>query len=170
MIEGTLAKAFGCLGGYIAANAAIIDVVRSYAPGFIFTTALPPAVCAAATAAIRHLKASQWERDRHQERAARVKSVLNGAGLPVMPSETHIVPVMVGDPEKCKEASDLLLAEHGIYVQPINYPTVPRRTERLRITPTPYHDDALIDALADAMVDVWERLGLPRRCRALAAE
>jgi 5-aminolevulinate synthase len=170
VIEGTLAKAFGCLGGYIAANAAIIDVVRSYAPGFIFTTALPPAVCAAATAAIRHLKASQWERDRHQERAARVKSVLNGAGLPVMPSETHIVPVMVGDPGKCKEASNLLLAEHGIYVQPINYPTVPRGTERLRITPTPHHDDALIDALADAMVDVWERLGLPRRCRALAAE
>src|SRR5262249_34578412 len=107
---------------------------------------------------------------RHQERAARVKSVLNAAGLPVMPSETHIVPVMVGDPEKCKQATDLLLAEHGIYVQPINYPTVPRGTERLRITPTPYHDDALIDALAEALVDVWERLGLPLRYRSLAAE
>jgi 5-aminolevulinate synthase len=170
VIEGTLAKAFGCLGGYIAGSADIIDAVRSYAPGFIFTTALPPAVCAAATAAIRHLKTSQWERDCHQERAARVKSVLNAAGLPVMPSETHIVPVMVGDPEKCKEASDLLLAEHSIYVQPINYPTVPRGTERLRITPTPYHDDALIDALGEAMVDVWGRLGLRLRHHALAAE
>jgi 5-aminolevulinate synthase len=170
VVEGTLAKAFGCLGGYIAASADVIDAVRSYAPGFIFTTALPPPVCAAATAAIRHLKASQWERDRHQERAARVKAVLNAAGLPVMPNETHIVPVMVGHPEKCKEASDLLLAEHGVYIQPINYPTVPRGTERLRITPTPYHDDALIDALAEALVDVWMRLGLPLAYRALAAE
>ena len=170
VIEGTLAKAFGCLGGYIAASADIIDAVRSYAPGFIFTTALPPPVCAAATAAIRHLKYSQWERERHQNRAARVKAVLNAAGLPVMPNETHIVPVMVGHPETCKEASDLLLAEHGIYIQPINYPTVPRGTERLRITPTPYHDDALIDALAEALVDVWGRLGLPLRYHALAAE
>jgi 5-aminolevulinate synthase len=170
VVEGTLAKAFGCLGGDIAASADIIDSVRSYAPGFIFTTALPPAVCAGATAAIRHLKTSQWERDRHQDRAARVKSVLNEAGLPVMPSKTHIVPVMVGDPEKCKEASDLLLAEHGIYVQPINYPTVPRGTERLRITPTPYHDDAQIDALADALIDVWGRLELPLRHHPLAAE
>jgi 5-aminolevulinate synthase len=163
VVEGTLAKAFGCLGGYIAGSADVIDAVRSYAPGFIFTTALPPAVCAAATAAIRHLKTSQWERDRHQERAAQVKSVFNAAGLPVMPSETHIVPVMVGDPEKCKEASDLLLAEHGIYIQPINYPTVPRGTERLRITPMPYHDDKLIDTLAEALVDVWGRLELPLR-------
>jgi 5-aminolevulinate synthase len=170
VVEGTLAKAFGCLGGYIAASANVIDAVRSYAPGFIFTTALPPAVCAAATAAIRHLKASQWERDRHQERAARVKAVLNAAGLPIMPNETHIVPVMVGDPEKCKEASDLLLADHGIYIQPINYPTVPRGTERLRITPTPYHDDALIDTLAEALVDVWGRLGLPLQYCVLAAE
>ena len=170
VVEGTLAKAFGCLGGYIAGSADVIDAVRSYAPGFIFTTALPPAVCAAASAAIRHLKTSQWERDHHQNRAARVKAVLNAVGLPVMPNETHIVPVMVGNPEKCKEASDLLLAEHGIYIQPINYPTVPRGTERLRITPTPYHDDALIDTLADALVDVWEHLGLPLRHRALAAE
>ncbi|SED22832.1 5-aminolevulinate synthase [Bradyrhizobium erythrophlei] len=170
VVEGTLAKAFGCLGGYISGRGDVIDAVRSYAPGFIFTTALPPAVCAAATAAIRHLKASQWERDRHQDRAARVKSVLIAAGLPVMPSETHIVPVIIGDPKKCKEASDILLAEHGIYVQPINYPTVPRGTERLRITPTPYHDDALIDTLAKALVDVWVRLGLPLRNHALAAE
>jgi 5-aminolevulinate synthase len=144
--------------------------VRSYAPGFIFTTALPPAICAAATAAIRHLKASSFERERHQERAARVKAVLNAAGLPVMPNDTHIVPVFVGEPEKCKEATDLLLAEHGIYIQPINYPTVPKGSERLRITPTPYHADAVIDALAEALVDVWERLELPLKDRALAAE
>ena len=162
VIEGTLAKAFGCLGGYIAGERDdLIDAVRSYAPGFIFTTALPPAICAAAAAAIRHLKASSWERERHQDRAARVKAVLTAAGLPVMDTATHIVPVLVGDPEKCKEASDLLLAEHGIYIQPINYPTVPKGTERLRITPSPYHDDALIDALAEALVDVWEQLDLP---------
>ena len=170
VIEGTLAKAFGCLGGYIAASEVLVDAVRSYAPGFIFTTALPPAICAAATAAIRHLKTSSWERERHQDRAARVKAILNAAGLPVMPSTTHIVPVMVGDPEKCKAASDMLLAEHGIYIQPINYPTVPRGMERLRITPSPYHDDVLIDRLAEALIDVWERLGLPKSQRALAAE
>src|SRR5262245_807449 len=170
VLEGTLAKAFGCLGGYIAAKASLIDAVRSYAPGFIFTTALPPAICAAAAAAIRHLKASSYERDRHQDRAARVKAVLTASGLPVMMNDTHIVPVFVGDPEKCKEATDLLLAEHGIYIQPINYPTVPRGTERLRITPSPYHDDALIDALAEALVDVWERLELPLKPRAMAAE
>jgi 5-aminolevulinate synthase len=170
VLEGTLAKAFGCLGGYIAANASICDAVRSYAPGFIFTTALPPAICAAAAAAIRHLKASSFERERHQERAARVKAVLNAAGLPVMTSDTHIVPVFVGEPEKCKEATDLLLSAHGIYIQPINYPTVPKGTERLRITPSPYHEDALIDALAEALIDVWERLGLPLKDRALSAE
>jgi 5-aminolevulinate synthase len=170
VIEGTLAKAFGCLGGYITASSALCDAVRSYAPGFIFTTALPPPICAAATAAIRHLKASSFERERHQERAARVKAVLNAAGLPVMPNDTHIVPVFVGEPEKCKEATDLLLVEHGIYIQPINYPTVPKGSERLRITPTPYHADAVIDALAEALVDVWERLELPLKDRALAAE
>lgn len=169
VVEGTLGKAFGCFGGYIAANAAVCDAVRSYAPGFIFTTALPPAVCAAAAASIRHLKGSQWERARHQERVARTKAVLTAAGLPVMPSDTHIVPISVGDPEKCKAASDLLLSEHGIYIQPINYPTVPKGTERLRVTPTPYHDEALIDALAGALVDVWEQLGLPLK-RAIAAE
>ena len=170
VVEGTLAKAFGCLGGYIAGSSALIDSVRSYAPGFIFTTALPPAVCAAATAAIRHLKTSRWERDRHQDRAARTKAVLTAARLPVMRSPTHIVPVHVGDPERCKQASDLLLSDHGIYIQPINYPTVPRGSERLRITPSPYHDDALIDTLAEALVDVWQRLQLPLNERALAAE
>mgnify|MGYP001061238121 FL=1 len=170
ILEGTLAKAFGCLGGYIAGSAKVIDAVRSYAPGFIFTTALPPAICSAATAAIKHLKSSSWERDRHQDRAARVKAILTTAGLPVMSSDTHIVPLFVGDPERCKMASDLLLEEHGIYIQPINYPTVPKGTERLRITPSPYHDDGLIDQLADALLQVWERLGLKLHAKPLAAE
>jgi 5-aminolevulinate synthase len=170
VIEGTLAKAFGGLGGYIAGSGWLIDAVRSYAPGFIFTTALPPAVCAAATAAIRHLKASDWERERHQDRAGRTKAVLAAAGLPILQNDTHIVPVFVGDPELCKQASDLLLERHAIYIQPINYPTVAKGSERLRITPSPHHDDALIDELAEAMVDVWEELGLPLSRRALAAE
>src|SRR5437879_8233065 len=170
VLEGTLAKAFGCLGGYIAANSDIIDAVRSYAPGFIFTTALPPAICSAATAAIRHLKTSNWERERHQDRAARVKAILNAAGVPVTSSATHIVPLSVGNPEKCKQACDMLLEEHGIYIQPINYPTVAKGTERLRITPSPYHDDGLIDRLAEALLQVWDRLGLPVRQKSLAAE
>jgi 5-aminolevulinate synthase len=127
-------------------------------------------VCAAAVADIRQLKTSSWERERHQDRAARLKAVLTSAGLPVMNTPTHIVPVMVGDPERCKEASDRLLADHGIYIQPINYPTVPKGTERLRIAPSPYHDDALIDALAEALVEVWQELGLPLQQRPLAAE
>ena len=169
VLEGTLAKAFGCIGGYIAGSSVLIDAVRSHASGFIFTTALPPGVCAAATAAIRHLKTSSAERERHQEQAARLKSVLNAAALPVMPSDTHIVPILVGDAEKCKAASDLLLTEHRIYIQPINYPTVARGMERLRITPTPHHNNRLIDALAEALVDVWERLDLAFNEGALTA-
>nr|WP_306228913.1 5-aminolevulinate synthase [Aurantimonas sp. CSK15Z-1] len=160
VIEGTLAKAFGVLGGYIAGSRDVIDCVRSYAPGFIFTTALPPALAAAATASIRHLKTSQVERDSQQRQAARAKAVLGAAGLPVMASPTHIVPVLVGDPDLCKKASDHLLEVHGIYIQPINYPTVPRGTERLRITPTPFHDDALIAKLRDALVETWQAVGI----------
>ncbi len=170
VIEGTLAKAFGCLGGYIAGNEAIIDAVRSYAPGFIFTTALPPAICAAATAAIRHLKSSTRERTRHQDRANRVKDVLCAAGFPVLLNDTHIVPVLVGDSEKCTQASNMLLRDHSIYIQPINYPTVPQGTERLRITPTPHHDNSLIDDLVTALTTVWQQLDLPLRARLMAAE
>jgi len=170
VIEGTLAKAFGCIGGYITGSTELIDAVRSYAPGFIFTTALPPPVAAAATAAIRHLKTSQVERQRHQAQTARSRAILTAAGLPVMASLSHIVPPCVGDPELCRAASDLLLWHHGIYIQPINYPTVSKGAERLRITPSPYHDDALIDALAEALVVVWQRLDLPFKHYAIAAE
>ncbi|MCW5696001.1 MAG: 5-aminolevulinate synthase [Bauldia sp.] len=161
LIEGTLAKAFGTLGGYVAGSRIAIDAIRSYAPGFIFTTALPPALTAAATTSIRHLKASTAERERHQQAAARTKAVLREAGLPVMMNDTHIVPVAIGDAELCRKASAILLEEHGLYIQPINYPTVPRGTERLRITPTPFHDEALIAELRDALVAVWHALGLP---------
>jgi 5-aminolevulinate synthase len=166
VIEGTLAKAFGCMGGYIAGARDLIDAVRSYAPGFIFTTALPPA---AATAAIRHLKGSASERERQQAQASRTKAALIQAGIPVMASQTHIVPVFVGDPEKCKAACDRLLERHGIYIQPINYPTVPKGLERLRITPSPYHGDELVARLASAMAEVWDALELPR-LYAVAAE
>jgi 5-aminolevulinate synthase len=161
VIEGTLAKAYGTLGGYIAGRGAVVDAVRSHAPGFIFTTALPPAVAAAATAAIAHLKRSDAERAGQRAAVAATKAALQQAGLPVMPTETHIVPVMVGEPELCKQASDLLLDRHGIYIQPINYPTVPRGTERLRITPTPAHDAPMIGQLVHALTSVWQQLGLP---------
>jgi 5-aminolevulinate synthase len=161
IIEGTLAKGFGTMGGYIAANRAIVDAVRSYAPEFIFTTALPPALCAAAKTSIEHLKTSDAERTAQQRQAQRTKDVLTAAGLPVMPTDTHIVPVIVGDARLCKAASDLLLDKHNIYIQPINYPTVPKGTERLRITPTPLHTDAMIDTLAKALVSVWAELELP---------
>jgi len=160
VIEGTLAKAFGTLGGYIAGSSAVVDAVRSHAPGFIFTTALPPAIAAAATASIAHLKTSGAERAAQRAAVAATKAALREAGLPVLATETHIVPVMVGDPDLCKQASDLLLDRHGIYIQPINYPTVPRATERLRITPTPAHDVQLIRHLADALVAVWQELGM----------
>lgn len=170
VIEGTLAKAFGVIGGYVASSKAIVDAIRCYAPGFIFTTAMPPAVAAAARASVAHLKASHAERDRHQRQTMQTKIALGARGLPVMPSETHIVPVLVGCPEKAKAASDMLLVEHGIYIQPINYPTVPRGTERLRISPSPLHDDALIRDLARALDAVWDKLELPRRYDAVAAE
>jgi 5-aminolevulinate synthase len=160
IIEGTLAKGFGALGGYIAGDAAVVDAVRSYAPQFIFTTTLPPMVAASACAAVRHLKASGEERARHQHMARLTKHALRAAGLPVMDNPSHIVPVMVGDAAACKAASDLLMRRHAIYIQPINYPTVDIGTERLRITPTPRHTEAHVVELVDAMVDVWRTLGL----------
>ena len=161
VIEGTLAKGFGTLGGYIAGSAAIVDAVRSYAPQFIFTTTLPPMVVASAHAAVRHLKTSGEERARHQYMASMTKHALRAAGLPVMDNPSHIVPVMVGDAHLCKAASDLLMRRHAIYIQPINYPTVDIGTERLRITPTPRHTEAHVAELVEALVDVWRTLGLP---------
>jgi 5-aminolevulinate synthase len=158
IIEGTLGKAFGVMGGYIAADKMVIDVIRSYAPGFIFTTSLSPVLVAGALASVRHLKASSAERDGQQAAAAKLKDMMREAGLPVMDSTTHIVPLMVGDPVKAKRASDILLAEYGVYVQPINYPTVPRGTERLRFTPGPSHTPEMMQELVDALVEIWSRM------------
>ena len=162
IIEGTLGKAFGVMGGYIAADQVIIDVIRSYAPGFIFTTSLSPVLVAGALASVKHLKGSSEEREGQQAAAAKLKAMMADAGLPVMASTTHIVPLMVGDPVKAKKISDILLAEYGVYVQPINYPTVPRGTERLRFTPGPAHDEAMMRELTDALVEIWGRLELRR--------
>ncbi len=161
VIEGTLAKAFGVLGGYVAASAPLVDFLRSFSSGFIFTTALPPAVAAGALASVRHLKASDQERRLHQERVAQLKSRLRQAGLPVLPSESHIVPVLVGDPQRCKAVTDRLLEDHAIYVQPINFPTVPRGTERLRLTPSPVHSENDIENLVRALKEVWAEAKLP---------
>ena len=160
IIEGTLGKAFGVMGGYITADQTIVDVIRSYAPGFIFTTSLSPVLVAGALASVRHLKGSSVERDGQQAAAATLKTLFADAGLPVMDSTTHIVPLMVGDPVKAKKISDVLLAEYGVYVQPINYPTVPRGTERLRFTPGPAHDAAMMRELTQALVEIWGRLEL----------
>ena len=162
VIQGTLAKAFGVMGGYVAGSSLMVDFLRGHAPGFIFTSALPPLLAAGVLAAVRHLRESQAERARHQERVARVKRRLAEVRIPVMANNSHIVPVMVGDPVLCRAASDMLLREHNIYVQPINYPTVPRGTERLRITPTPLHSDEDIEALVTALLDVWDQLPLQK--------
>ncbi|WP_183840462.1 5-aminolevulinate synthase [Rhizobium etli] len=162
VIEGTLGKAFGVMGGYIAASAALCDFIRSFASGFIFTTALPPALAAGAVASIQHLKVSQFERARHQDRVRKLRAMLDQRGIPHMHNPSHIVPVMVGDAAKCKWISDLLLDNCGVYVQPINYPTVPKKTERLRITPTPLHSDADIAHLVEALHSLWSRCALAR--------
>ncbi|MBX9574957.1 MAG: 5-aminolevulinate synthase [Caulobacteraceae bacterium] len=162
VIEGTLGKAFGVMGGYITGSTDLIDFVRSFASGFIFTTALPPAVAAGAAASIRHLKSSEIERARHKERVATVRARLAAAGIPMMDNPSHIIPVMVGDPHKCKLVSDWLMERHGIYVQPINYPTVPKGTERLRITPSPVHSDDDVDRLVTALSEIWGQCALAR--------
>lgn len=163
VIEGTLGKAFGVMGGYIAASRDLCDFVRTFASGFIFSTAIPPAVAAGACASIKHLKASNAEREQHQARVAKVRGALDRMGIPHIPNPSHIIPVMVGDPHKCKFISDWLMDNHGIYVQPINYPTVPRGTERLRITPSPVHSDGDIDKLLNALSEIWSQCALARR-------
>lgn len=160
IINGTLAKGFGVMGGYIAASRTICDAIRSYAPGFIFTTSLAPAIAAGAVASIRHLKSSSVEREAHQERARTLKRKLAAADLPVIPGPSHIVPVLVADPVRCKALTDVLLDRYGIYVQPINYPTVPRGTERLRLTPSPHHTDADMDHLVNALSELWSQCPL----------
>jgi 5-aminolevulinate synthase len=160
VIQGTLAKAFGVMGGYVAGSALMVDFLRGHAPGFIFTSALPPLLAAGALAGVRHLRESQAERLRHQERVAAVKRRLTAARIPMMATESHIVPVMIGDAVLCRAASDMLLRQHHIYVQPINYPTVPKGAERLRITPTPLHTDAMMDRLVAALSEVWSNLGI----------
>jgi len=162
IIEGTLGKAYGVMGGYIAADRTVIDCIRSYAPGFIFTTSLSPVLVAGALASVRHLKASAAEREAQQQSAAILKAKFAAAGLPLMPSVTHIVPVLVGCPVKAKRISDILLAEYGLYVQPINFPTVPRGTERLRFTPGPCHSAGMMDTLTTALVEIWSRLELSK--------
>jgi 5-aminolevulinate synthase len=169
VIEGTLGKAFGCIGGYIAGTHNLIDAVRSQAPGFIFTSALPPPICAAAIAAIQHLKESEKEREQQQKCVARVKAFLSAAGLPLMATATHIVPVTVDDSAKCRLAGELLLRDYGIYVQPVEFPTMAKGSGRLYITPTSLHTDDMVVALADALVDVWKRLELPLRLQMRAA-
>jgi len=160
LIEGTLGKAYGVVGGYITGSAPLVDFIRSFASGFIFTTALPPAVAAAATTSIRHLKASSVERDRQKANVAAVRARLDREGIPHLANESHIIPVMIGDPVKCRMISDILMEEWGIYVQPINYPTVPKGTERLRITPGPLHGAQEIDHLITALTSLWRRCAI----------
>ncbi|MEL7415354.1 MAG: 5-aminolevulinate synthase, partial [Pseudomonadota bacterium] len=162
LIEGTLGKAFGVVGGYVTGSANMIDFIRSFASGFIFTTALPPSCAAGALASIRHLKQSEIERMQQRRQVARLRAKLDAAGIPHLPNPSHIVPVMVKDPVKCREISDILMQEHGIYVQPINYPTVPKGTERLRFTPSPLHTDADIDHLVSALGELWSQCALAR--------
>jgi len=161
-ISGTLAKGFGVFGGYVAGSSVMMDAIRSFAPGFIFTSSFPPSVAAGAAASVAYLKTSQRERQQHQERAAYVKHALRNANLPVLMSESHIVPLIVGDPRLCKAATDMLLDKFDVYVQPINYPTVPRGTERMRLTPGPLHSNSMVQHLVDSIQQVWNELGIPR--------